>query len=76
MPTMLEVYYDSSKDLSLLLRCFEQATYKAMLASLNELRNLADHVLHGIEIDCERYALSQLHSFIADASEESSTVCP
>jgi hypothetical protein len=63
MPTMLEVCYNSSKDMSLLLRCFKQATYEAMLASLNELRNLADHALHSMEIDHKRYTLSQLHSF-------------
>jgi hypothetical protein len=43
-------------DYSLILKCFQQATYEAVIAALEEMRNLADLASRRRPIDREWYA--------------------
>jgi hypothetical protein len=55
---MLEVPEVGSNtlDMSLMLKCYQQATYEAVIAALEEMRNLADLASRGRPIDREQCA--------------------
>jgi hypothetical protein len=55
MPEVPEVG-TTTIDYSLILKCFQQATYEAVIAALEEMRNLADLALCRRPIDRKWYA--------------------